>query len=109
MICFPNAKINLGLRVLRKRTDGYHDIETVFVPIPLSDILELVPVREDLHDFPFIDLVDSHRLYYSYSGNQFIGNPEEDLTVRACLLYAKNHGVSSSLHLHLHKNTPSVS
>lgn len=43
MIAFPNAKINLGLRVLRKRSDGYHDIETVFLPVALSDILEIVP------------------------------------------------------------------
>lgn len=43
MICFPNAKINLGLNVVAKRPDGYHDIETVFYPIPLTDALEVVP------------------------------------------------------------------
>ncbi|MDR1257656.1 MAG: 4-(cytidine 5'-diphospho)-2-C-methyl-D-erythritol kinase [Tannerellaceae bacterium] len=42
MICFPNAKINLGLRVVSRRPDGYHDIETVFFPIPLRDALEVV-------------------------------------------------------------------
>lgn len=43
MILFPNAKINLGLHVVRKRPDGYHDIETLFYPVPaLCDILELV-------------------------------------------------------------------
>ena len=36
MICFPNAKINLGLNVVSKRTDGYHNIETVFYPIPVK-------------------------------------------------------------------------
>lgn len=107
MICFPNAKINLGLRVLRKRSDGYHDIETVFVPIPLTDILELVPVVKPMHDNPFLSLGADCRLYYSYSGYQFIGNAEEDLTVRACRLYAQKFGVSTSLHLHLHKNIPS--
>ena len=42
MICFPNAKINLGLNVVSKRTDGYHNIETVFYPIPVKDALEIV-------------------------------------------------------------------
>ncbi len=41
MICFPNAKINLGLRVVEKRPDGYHNIETVFYPIGLCDALEV--------------------------------------------------------------------
>lgn len=42
MICFPNAKINLGLNVVGKRPDGYHNIETVFFPIPVKDALEIV-------------------------------------------------------------------
>lgn len=43
MILFPNCKINLGLNILSRREDGYHNIETVMVPVPLADILELVP------------------------------------------------------------------
>ncbi len=43
MIAFPNCKINLGLQVLRKRADGYHDLSTVFYPLPLTDVLELIP------------------------------------------------------------------
>lgn len=42
MICFPNAKINLGLNVVSKRPDGYHNIETLFYPIPVKDALEIV-------------------------------------------------------------------
>lgn len=45
MILFPNAKINLGLDILRKRPDGYHDIETIMVPVPWHDILEIVPAK----------------------------------------------------------------
>ena len=45
VISYPNAKINLGLNILRKRTDGYHDIESVFYPVPWCDILEIVPER----------------------------------------------------------------
>lgn len=45
MILFPNAKINIGLRILRRSPDGYHDIESVFVPLPWCDILEIVPAQ----------------------------------------------------------------
>lgn len=45
MILFPNAKINLGLNVVRRRPDGYHDIETLFYPVPWCDILEIVPSK----------------------------------------------------------------
>jgi 4-diphosphocytidyl-2-C-methyl-D-erythritol kinase len=44
MVFFPNCKINLGLRILRKRGDGFHDLETVFYPLPLKDVLEIVPI-----------------------------------------------------------------
>ena len=47
MICFPNAKINLGLRVVGRRADGYHNIESVFVPLPLRDALEVIPSDAD--------------------------------------------------------------
>jgi len=43
MISFPNAKINLGLQVIAKRADGFHDIETVFYPVDLCDVLEIIP------------------------------------------------------------------
>lgn len=46
MITFPNAKINLGLNIVSKRSDGYHDIETVFYPTQFRDILEIVPYNE---------------------------------------------------------------
>ena len=45
MITFPNAKINIGLDILRKRPDGYHDIATVMVPVNWCDILEIVPAK----------------------------------------------------------------
>ncbi|MDE6370741.1 MAG: 4-(cytidine 5'-diphospho)-2-C-methyl-D-erythritol kinase, partial [Duncaniella sp.] len=45
MLLFPNAKINLGLDILRRRPDGYHDIETVMYPVPWRDVLEIVPAH----------------------------------------------------------------
>lgn len=47
MIVFPNAKINIGLDIVRRRHDGYHDLETVMMPVPWCDILEIVPARGD--------------------------------------------------------------
>ena len=47
MVCFPNAKINIGLHVTAKRLDGFRDIETIFFPIQLSDVLEFIPTKSD--------------------------------------------------------------
>ena len=60
MIVFPNAKINLGLNIVSKREDGYHNIESVFYPIPLYDILEVIPVDKNKKSFSLevIDLPD---------------------------------------------------
>ncbi|MEO7802550.1 MAG: 4-(cytidine 5'-diphospho)-2-C-methyl-D-erythritol kinase, partial [Ginsengibacter sp.] len=46
MIAFPNCKINIGLHILRKRPDNYHDIETIFYPVPLCDVLEILPSKK---------------------------------------------------------------
>lgn len=51
MICFPNAKINLGLHVTEKRPDGFHNLETVFYPVSLADVLEIVKTDDERSSF----------------------------------------------------------
>ncbi len=46
MVCFPPSKINLGLQVVARRPDGYHDVITCYYPLPLTDVLEIIPARE---------------------------------------------------------------
>ena len=72
MILHPNAKINLGLNVVRKRPDGYHDLETVFYPIPLFDDLEVNPICSA--DKPYNLIVN---------GNSIGGEDEDNLVVKA--------------------------
>jgi 4-diphosphocytidyl-2C-methyl-D-erythritol kinase len=71
MLVYPNAKINLGLNVIERRPDGYHNIETVFYPIGLCDVLEVEP-SETCSDYSF-----------SSSGIALDGDPEENLIVKA--------------------------
>lgn len=71
MIVYPNAKINLGLNIVEKRPDGYHNIETVFYPIGLCDVLEVEP-SESCSDYSF-----------SSSGIPIDGDPEDNLIVKA--------------------------
>ena len=71
MLLYPNAKINLGLNVIEKRPDGYHNIETVFYPIGLYDVLEVEP-SETCTDYSF-----------SSSGIAIDGDPEDNLIVKA--------------------------
>lgn len=71
MLLYPNAKINLGLNIVEKRPDGYHNIETVFYPIGLSDVLEVEP-SETCTDYSF-----------SSAGIEIEGDPEDNLIVKA--------------------------
>lgn len=80
MIVFPNCKINLGLNVVRKRNDGYHDLETVFYPVPLTDKLKAV-VGEGA------DCTCS----LSLSGNAIEGNLDDNLIVKAYKLLASDY------------------
>lgn len=95
MILFPNCKINLGLHILRKREDGFHDLETVFYPIPLQDGLEIIQ-----HPNPVTDLE------YSSSGSAVGGNVSDNICVKAYQLLKHDFPDLPAIKLHLHKNIP---
>lgn len=94
MISFPNAKINLGLHVIEKRTDGFHNLQTIFLPISINDALEIIPSKEK----------DS-TLEFTYSGLQIIGNTNENLCVRAFHLLQQYFKLPP-IKMHLHKSIP---
>ncbi|MBP5547996.1 MAG: 4-(cytidine 5'-diphospho)-2-C-methyl-D-erythritol kinase [Bacteroidales bacterium] len=92
MLTRPNCKINLGLHVMRRREDGYHDLETVFLPVPLCDELEINPAE----NFSF-----------SQTGIAIGCNAEDNIVVKAFRLL--KHECASRLpdvEIHLHKHIP---
>jgi len=91
MIAFPNAKINLGLRVMEKRADNFHNIESIFIPIGLRDIVEIIP---------------SDSTTISFSGIVVDGAPEDNLCMRAFSLFQEEIGCGN-VSIHLHKAIPS--
>lgn len=95
MILFPNCKINLGLSVLGRREDGYHNLETVFYPVPLKDALEVVR-----HPAPLTDVE------YSGSGLVVGGDLSDNICVKAYQLLKKDFPELPAIKLHLHKTIP---
>lgn len=91
MVVFPNCKLNIGLYITEKRSDGYHNLETVFVPLPLTDCLEIIPSN----DFQF-----------QSSGLPIAGTNNNNLCVKAYQLLKQYHPQMGSLHMHLHKIIP---
>ncbi len=96
MICFPNAKINLGLHVLEKRSDNYHNIETLFYPIGLKDILECVSLNKD------------NNTDIQLSGIPVEGKPRDNLVIKAYRLLQKEFPLEP-LEILLHKSIPAGS
>jgi 4-diphosphocytidyl-2-C-methyl-D-erythritol kinase len=90
MIHFPFAKINIGLEVLRKRPDNFHDLETIFYPLNLCDILEIN--KSDTFHFSFT----------GFDMGEFI---EENIVVRAYRLMQSCYNLPP-VHIHLHKQIP---
>lgn len=95
MITFPNAKINLGLNIVRKRPDGYHDLETLFYPIPLADALETTLLAEGN---------DKYRLHQS--GLEIAGEADKNLVIRAYRLLDELYHLPP-VDIHLLKQIPS--
>ena len=88
----PNCKINLGLQVMRRREDGYHDLETLFIPVPLCDELEINP---------------SENFSFSQSGIAIGCKTEDNIVVKAFRLMQHECGNSlPDVNIHLHKQIP---
>src|SRR6187399_2118175 len=94
MLLFPNCKINLGLNIIHKRADGYHDIETVFYPVGLKDALE--GIRSGV----------GTGVQFTSSGLDIAGEANHNLCVKAYHLLQNDFPSLSSVQLHLHKAIP---
>lgn len=94
MITYPNAKINLGLNIVEKRPDGYHNLETVFYPINLQDALE-VNLLEGEEEFSL-----------KVSGVPIEGEPENNLVVKAYRLLKKDYPEMPAIDIHMYKHIP---
>lgn len=95
MLFFPNTKINIGLNVISRRSDGYHNIETIFCPIGLSDVLEFVPLKG----------MPAGYVDFSYSGIQVDGPDESNLCVKAYRVLCNSFNLPA-VAIHLHKIVP---
>ena len=89
MIVFPNAKINLGLNIINKRPDGYHDLETCFYPVPWRDAL---------------DIVESDKTTFTVSGIEVPGNAD-NIVLKAYQLLKSDYNLPP-VDIHLHKVIP---
>lgn len=92
MITFPNAKINLGLNIVERRPDGYHNIETVFYPVPLTDVLEIVPAQ-------------ASETTLTCHGNPVDCPPEKNLVMKAYRLLKESYDLPP-VEMHLYKHIP---
>lgn len=90
MISFPNAKINLGLYITGKRSDGYHDLESLMIPVPLYDVLEFRKAGED---------------EFHAEGIPIPGDPQKNLVLRALDIMRSRIPIPP-LEIHLFKHIP---
>ena len=95
MLVFPNAKINLGLNITEKRPDGYHNLETIFNPVPVEDALEINILNEGNEKF---------RLHQA--GMEIAGEAENNLVVKAYKLLDARFNLPP-IDIHLFKHIPS--
>ena len=98
MITFPIAKINLGLNVVEKRLDGYHNLQTVFYPVPIMDALEIAPMSEGFPSDVDCDL--------KVTNIHIEGDEQRNLVVRAYQLLKQDFPTLPRIHTHLRKGIP---
>ena len=98
MISFPNCKINLGLRIVGKRADGFHNIETVFYQLAINDVLEVIN-EHDTND-------PEKSVVFSSGGLSISGKDTDNLCVKAYNLLKSSNPAIPSIRIHLHKAIP---
>ena len=94
MITYPNAKINLGLNIVEKRPDGYHNLETIFYPINLQDALEVTQ----------LDGEGEYAL--TLSGTPIEGDPDQNLVIKTYRLLKKDFPDMPAIDIHMYKHIP---
>ena len=95
MITYPNAKINLGLNIVEKRPDGYHNLETIFYPINLQDALEVTKLENEESEYKL-----------KVSGVPIEGEPENNLVIKAYRLLKKDFPEMGPIQNHRFKHIP---
>src|ERR1017187_1791639 len=95
MVIFPNAKINIGLNIIEKRDDGFHNIESCFYPIGLSDALEVIENKEE----------SAEHIIITSSGIEIPGDIKDNLCFFAYHLVAADYPLPK-VKVHLHKHIP---
>ncbi len=98
MITYPIAKINLGLNVVEKRPDGYHNLQTVFYPVPVMDALEVLPMADGFPSNVDCDL--------KVTNIPIEGDEQRNLVARAYQLLKQDFPTLPRLHAHLWKGIP---
>ena len=98
MITFPIAKINLGLNVVEKRSDVYHNLQTVLYPVPIMDALEVVPMSNGFPSDVDCDL--------KVTNIHIEGDEQKNLVVRAYQLLKQDFPTLPRIHVHLWKGIP---
>jgi 4-diphosphocytidyl-2-C-methyl-D-erythritol kinase len=96
MICFPNAKINLGLNILNKRNDGFHNLDTVFFPIDWCDVLEIIENKNQ---------TGKNKVDFNSDGILIDGKPENNFIVKAYSILDQDFNIPP-VKIHLHKVIP---
>jgi 4-diphosphocytidyl-2-C-methyl-D-erythritol kinase len=102
MIQFSPCKINLGLSILAKRADGFHALETVFYPVALNDIVEIVPTRLAVKE----NTNAIQGVSFSHTGISIPGDTSNNLCVKAYQLLKADFPEMGDVKIHLHKNIP---
>ncbi len=93
MIFFPNCKINIGLNITEKRPDGFHNIETVFVPISISDVIEITENKSD------------KKINFKNTGLEINCKPGNNLIIKAYELIKSDFDIPP-INIHIHKKIP---